>query len=781
MDIAIVGATFELQDTDTFDKLWRNLYDGKVISYYSCHDEEQSRFTLNNYDLDKIKKFPDKLFKYTSEQIKKMDPQHRRLLVLTHKLLNTYNLTHIGNDVNNTGVYTAVGTSHYLLHNLLASEENVDYTTYINNVSDTAATKISYNFNFHGPSVNISTACSSASLALEQAVKDLMLGRVDCSIVGTSRLPTENSISYRYRKDGIFSKTGLCAPFDKSSAGMVPGFGSIVLALKRKTDAERDGDSILAVIKAIGISNDGSEKSSYTAPSVSGQCRAIMAAYDSCELAPSDIDYLETHGTGTAIGDAIEFESISEIFDCSLNIGSAKANYGHLDNGSSFLSILKAILMFENQVMPKQANFSEKHPFLNNDRIMINKSSQEAPINNLAINSFGIGGTNAHIILQRYNSDFKVSKVITSAITETGPYWIEPLKSRNDVRKNRGSIIASSGADIAQFISEYLGEDISFVQKTISEIDLESYTLLDLIDAIENKFHIMLDMSDFQEIDKPLIECILGKLNESDTSNAFNEVLHPLGTFIKGRKTLFLIHPAGGTINGYSNFFKDINSNYNIIFISFPFANLKFVKLFSLRQLASYYKECISDFLKKNPSEYIIGGYSFGGNVAFEIAHQIQVERNSDVPDVIMIDSHPVEAYNESTKKHLTDNDIQDAIHEFVKQGVVGKELADENVKKYGLIWRLNHDMLKGYTAPSEMLQSHLYIFICKEAENLDLLQKLDIQYLDKTLWQKRFADKIHVNYVDGNHYSIYADSQLGMPIGMEIDRIMNEVPYGSE
>lgn len=781
MDIAIVGATFELQDTDQFGELWRNLYDGNVITYYTCQNEEETQFKLNNYDLDKNKTFPDKLFKYTHDQIRKMDPQHRRLLVLTYKLLHTYNLIDIGNDENNTGVYTAVGMSHYLLHNLLASGESVDYTTYINNVPDTAATKIAYNFNFHGPSINVSTACSSSSIALEEAVKDLILGKVDCSIVGTSRLPTEESILYKYRKDGIFSGTGKCAPFDKTSAGMVPGFGSIVLALKRKSDAERDGDSILAVIKAIGVSNDGSEKSSYTAPSVSGQYRAITAAYDSCDIDPSDINYLESHGTGTAIGDAIEFESISKVFDHNIHIGSVKANYGHLDNSSSFLSILKAILMFEYQVIPKQANFSEKHPFLNNDRILINQSSEAVQINNIAINSFGIGGTNAHIILQRYSPMLNVSKVTPISLIEDGPYWIQPIKSGNDVLNRKEPIALGDGADIARFISEYLGEDISFVQKTIREIDLESYTLLDLIDAIENKFHIMLDMSDFQDIDKPLMECILDKVKSSDKNDGSKEVLHTLGTFVKGRKTVFLIHPAGGTINGYSNFFKDVKNNYNIVLVSFPFSDFQFVKLFSLKQLASYYKDCISDFLKKNPSEYVIGGYSFGGNVAFEIAHQIQHEKSSTVPDVIMIDSHPVEAYNESTKKHITDNDMQEALHEFVKQGVVGKELANENIKKYGLIWQINHDMLKGYTAPTEMLRSQLYIFICKEEENLDLLKKLGIQYLDKTLWQKRFTDKIQVNYINGNHYSIYADSQLGTPVGMHINRFMNEVSYGSE
>ena len=176
MDIAIVGTNFELQETDNFKQLWKNISTGHVLTKYELLNDKEKILKLRNYNLDKIKKFSPELFKYTSDQSKKMDPQHRRLLMLTYNMLhqNTHKdlplISTLGKEV---GVYTAVGMSYYLLKNLLPQNNTQDYTTYINNIPDTAASKISYQFNFHGPSLNFSSACSSSSLALYYAFNDL--------------------------------------------------------------------------------------------------------------------------------------------------------------------------------------------------------------------------------------------------------------------------------------------------------------------------------------------------------------------------------------------------------------------------------------------------------------------------------------------------------------------------------------------------------------------------------------------------------------------------------
>lgn len=780
MDIAIIGTAFELQDTDSIQQLWENIAYGKVITKYDSSDMSQNEFKLNNFNLYKIKKFSPKFFNYTPEQSKKMDPQHRRLLMLTYKMLEAYdkdNKTLSSTLDKNVGVYTSVGTSNYLMNNLLNSGIDIDYTTYINNVPETSASKISYNFDFHGPSLNFLSACSSASLALYYAVNDLTTKKISTAIVGSSHLPVENSLTYRYKSDSIFSKTGLCSPFDINSNGMIPGFGSIIFALKRKEDAIKDNNNILAIIKGIGVSNDGKDKASYTAPGIIGQSQAIENAYFNSGVNMADIDYLETHGTGTAIGDAIETTTIAKTFNKvkkdKLKVGSIKANYGHLDTASSFLSILKAILMLNNQKIPIQANYVSKNPLLTNENILISKELKSAELNYIGINSFGIGGTNAHIILQKndiesplYDLELNDKKLIEET------YWIddkEQSKTENNSKKEN-----LSEEQLLNYISNYLGYDkFEFRKMTIGELNLESYVLIDLLDELANEFGLHFDLSDFQELNSNLMDIILSKIPKNTKND--ESLLHILGEFNDSQKTLFLIHPAGGTINGYNNFFNHLSVHYNIVLLSFPFEGIEYLKFFSLKQLAHLYKEKILAFVESRNTDFIIGGYSFGGNVAFEIARQLQEDSFVKLPEIIMIDSHPIEAYNHIGKKQITDEGMDLAIEEFVKQGIIGRDIQGNSINKYSSVWKINHDMLKNYDIPEIKLNSKLHILICKEEENLDLLNELGIQYLDKTIWQKRFKSSINYKFIDGNHYSIYSNSVLSTKVGKEITAIMED------
>lgn len=778
-DIAIIATSFELQDTDNFEKLWRNIEQGKVITKYQLVEKNFDKFKLKDYNLEQIKKFSPRKFKYTSEQSKKIDPQHRRLLTLTDRMLNSKEgnrklLSTLGEKV---GVYTAVGSSYYLLNNLLSSGINLDYTTYINNVSDTAASKISYYFDFHGPSLNFSSACSSSSLALNYAIKDLNTGQITAAIVGTSRLPVEQSLIYQYKQDSIFSKSGLCSPFDKSSDGMVPGFGTIVFTIKRKEDAIKDNNNILAIIKGIGISNDGNNKASYTAPGIIGQCEAITNAYKNIDITTDDIDYLETHGTGTTIGDAIEMETISKMFAMgkkTLEVGSIKANYGHLDNSSSFLSLLKAIAMLNYQKIPVQANYNSRNPLLTKSNVSISKKVQDTHLTNIAINSFGMGGTNAHIVIQKYESNpLELDLEITNTNEVEEILWIAPKSMKDSSSSTSKTTITKE--DLVSHISNYLGySERDIINKTIGDLDLESYVLIDLLDELHTEFGIQIEISDFQDLNGNMIDTILSKV--SGHIDEQGQLLHILGEFDANKKTLFLIHPAGGTVNGYYHFFKNNSLQYNVVLVSFPFSEINTIKTFNLEQLSRLYKEKILSFInlnKINKTSFIIGGYSFGGNVAFEIARQLQMEGFETVPDIVMIDSHPIEAYNHVGKKEITDKVLNMALDEFIEQGIIEANISKANIEKYSEVWKINHNMLKLYKTPVEKLNSKLNILICKEDENKDLLNELGIKYLDKTIWQKRFNTEIYYDYVDGNHYSIYSDEKLGRHIGEKITQIM--------
>ena len=223
------------------------------------------------------------------------------------------------------------------------------------------------------------------------------------------------------------------------------------------------------------------------------------------------------------------------------------------------------------------------------------------------------------------------------------------------------------------------------------------------------------------------------------------------------------------------NFFNHLSVHYNIVLLSFPFEGIEYLKFFSLKQLAHLYKEKILAFVESRNTDFIIGGYSFGGNVAFEIARQLQEDSFVKLPEIIMIDSHPIEAYNHIGKKQITDEGMDLAIEEFVKQGIIGRDIQGNSINKYSSVWKINHDMLKNYDIPEIKLNSKLHILICKEEENLDLLNELGIQYLDKTIWQKRFKSSINYKFIDGNHYSIYSNSVLSTKVGKEITAIMED------
>ncbi len=171
----------------------------------------------------------------------------------------------------------------------------------------------------------------------------------------------------------------------------------------------------------------------------------------------------------------------------------------------------------------------------------------------------------------------------------------------------------------------------------------------------------------------------------------------------------------------------------------------------------------------------MIGGYSFGGNVAFEIVRQIQEEDNFS-PNIIMIDSHPIEAYT-SNVKLVSNSSVEKMKEELVKQGVIDESFPENLVDTYSKVWTLNHKMLKGYIlSDDKKVTSKLFILICKEEENKELLEELAIKYLDKRMWQKYFESPIEVAYVEGNHYSIYSNKNLGLNIGKEIDKFMLKV-----
>ncbi|MCI2286154.1 polyketide synthase [Colwellia sp. MSW7] len=282
------------------------------------------------------------------------------------------------------------------------------------NNTDYISSQISYQMNLKGPSYTIRTACSSSLAAVHLACQALWNYECDMALFGgvTIRVPKETS--YQYVDSGILSKDGHCKAFSAQATGTVFSNGAGLIAIKRLNDAVNDGDQILAVIKGTACNNDGGIKGSFTAPSVEGQVAVIEEALAHAEVSPDDIDYIEAHGTGTDLGDMIELTALEKVFTRRkrnrqpLLIGSVKSNIGHLDAASGIAGLIKTVLALKNCQLPANLHAeSPREEFGQHDYpLRLNRSLTPWPhqfdgVRCAGVSSFGVGGTNVHIVLQQ--------------------------------------------------------------------------------------------------------------------------------------------------------------------------------------------------------------------------------------------------------------------------------------------------------------------------------------------------------------------------------------------
>lgn len=283
------------------------------------------------------------------------------------------------------------------------------------------AMQVSYMLGLTGVAHNIDTACSTSLVAIIEACKNMANGYCDMALAGGVSLILPNEVGYIYKENHVFAKDGQLRAFDSESSGMVSGSGVGVVLLKPLSAAQRDNDNIIAVIKGYAVNNDGNRKMSYTAPSVVGQAECIVNAQKMAGIFPDEISYVECHGSGTKLGDTIEIQALSEAFkynsrsvkvDHKCDIGSVKANIGHTELASGVAGLIKVCNMLEHNIIPGQINFNKPNTNLNLDETpfviptathhWLNSNQQHRFA---GVSSFGIGGTNAHIIISDYISE----------------------------------------------------------------------------------------------------------------------------------------------------------------------------------------------------------------------------------------------------------------------------------------------------------------------------------------------------------------------------------------
>ncbi|MFI7498889.1 type I polyketide synthase [Streptomyces sp. NPDC049687] len=284
---------------------------------------------------------------------------------------------------------------------------------YIGREKDFLATRAAYKLGLRGPALTVQTACSTSLTATHLAVRALVGGECDAALAGGVTVMPDGEWGYLYEPGGILSPDGRCRPFDADAAGTVPSEGVAVVVLKRLADALRDGDRIAAVITGSAVNNDGSDKMAYTAPSPTGQSEVIRAAQAVAGVDPADIDHVEAHGTATRLGDPVEVQALADVFGSAATdrarcaLGAVKGNIGHTGAASGVAGLIKTALMLEHGRLVPTAHYTRPNPLLELDtspfRIVTRCEPWEPRRGDgprvAAVSSFGVGGTNAHVVL----------------------------------------------------------------------------------------------------------------------------------------------------------------------------------------------------------------------------------------------------------------------------------------------------------------------------------------------------------------------------------------------
>lgn len=424
--IAIIAMGARLPGAKTLEDFWNNLYNGvESVKVYSKSELEKMgvekhlidnpKFIAADAVLSDIDLFDASFFDYSAREAEITDPQHRLFIETAWEVLEKAGYTEEQYD-GRISVFAGANLSGYMIRNINTNPTLVDqlgsFKIMLSNGQDFLATKVSHKMNLKGPSVNVNTLCSSSLVALNFACKSLLNYESDISLAGAVSIQITRNEAFFYTEGGIGSTNGHVRAYDKNASGTVSGSGLGILALKRLEDAISDGDQIEAVIRGTGINNDGAVKNSYTAPSVDGQADCIAEALAMSEVDPETIDYIDGHGTGTNLGDPIEISALTKAYRAYTNkkqycaIGSLKTNIGHLVHAGGVASVIKTVLAMQHETIPATLNFeepNEKIDFINSPFYVNSKmrhwNSNDHP-RRAAVSSFGIGGTNTHVILE---------------------------------------------------------------------------------------------------------------------------------------------------------------------------------------------------------------------------------------------------------------------------------------------------------------------------------------------------------------------------------------------
>ncbi|WP_157880428.1 type I polyketide synthase, partial [Streptomyces katrae] len=430
--VAIVGMAGRFPGARDLEEFWLALSEGEDC-FSTLGDEELRAAGVEEHHLadphyvrrvpllEDADRFDAAFFGMTPREASMRDPQQRLFLELAHSALEDagYDAFAVPGTV---GVYGGAASNRYAEFNIRANKElaaragALSLDIYNNN--DYVASTASYRLGLTGPALSVATACSTSLVAVHLACEALRSGECDVALAGGTEIELPYGHGYRWAPGSIYSQDGVCRPFDAKANGTVFGNGGGVVVLKLLADALADGDPVRAVIRGSAVTNDGADRVSFSAPGVDGQTRAVVEAMTVAGLGPGDVDYVEAHGTGTDIGDSIEIEALTSAYrflaedgrpaPASVALGSVKSNIGHLGPAAGVAGLIKTVLCLEHGELVPTVHFTEPNPKLNLDATPFRVVSQrdvwpgggERP-RTAAVSSFGVGGTNAHVLLEQ--------------------------------------------------------------------------------------------------------------------------------------------------------------------------------------------------------------------------------------------------------------------------------------------------------------------------------------------------------------------------------------------
>jgi len=414
---AVVGMAGSFPCAPDLAAFWNNLVTGQDCIKRPNRQEllqaglapetvNDPRFVAACGAMEDVNKFDTGLFGLPLGEAQTIDAQHRLFLECAWQALESAGFF-AHPRTKNVGVFGTCSPQRFQVE---SADPSDIVAADLGTLADFVATRVAYLLDLRGPALTVSTACSSSLVAVHLALCSLLTHECDLALAGGSAIRRPLLRGHMFEQGGIYSADGYCRPYDAQATGTVSGDGTGVVVLKRLADALRDGDPIHCVVLGSAINNDGREKAGYTAPSQSGQARVVRSALKMAGIAPEDVGYIEGHGTGTRLGDPIEFEAFREVWrDTGMKaqrcvLSSVKGNIGHLDSASGIAGFIKAVLAVEHGIIPGTANFQSVNPEIRLEGTPFHLSSEscewEGP-RRACIHSLGLGGTNVHVVIQQ--------------------------------------------------------------------------------------------------------------------------------------------------------------------------------------------------------------------------------------------------------------------------------------------------------------------------------------------------------------------------------------------